>query len=91
MTFSSEKHEEVCDIIDSYTEPYLDRYIRDEIKATVEPAMKAPGASKITVADAVFFKAKQYEGNIVEAVAVEQLVPVDALRQMCTEIAQALK
>lgn len=91
MTYSKQKKEEVEAIIDEYASEWLDRYTLDDIKSNVEPAMKANNSSNKTVANTIFNKLKEHSGDLVLAVASEQLIPENVIYIICNNIIDALK
>ena len=91
MTYSKAKHDEVETILDEYASKWIDRYMLDDVKEDIEPAMKANGANNVTVADIIFDDLKEISGNVVYAAASEQIIPEDVIYVIRNEIIDALK
>lgn len=91
MTYSKAKHDEVETILDEYADEWIDRYMLDSVKEDIEPAMKANGANNVTVADIIFDDLKKISGDVVCAVASEQVIPEDVIYIIRNEIIDTLK
>ena len=91
MTYSKQKKEEVEAIIDEYASEWLDRYTLDDIKSNVEPAMKANNSDNKTVANTILNKLKKHSGDLVLAVASEQLIPENVIYIIYDNIIETLK
>lgn len=84
--------EKVSELIDKYTEEYLDSYIRATAKEKAGKALKTNGHTPETVADTVFdYIHNNHSGNAVMANICQQICPKPILYLMRNDIIAALK
>ena len=91
MAYTTKQKNDVKDIIETYTNDYLDRYCQADVIKQASDAMEA-NKSKTSVANTVFdYIHEKYEGdNIVYATALQQCMPKDIMLILRQEIISIL-
>lgn len=92
MNYPKNKITAVNNLIDKYTNEYLDNYCKADIEQIATISMEN-GLSPIEVANKVydFTKNKYADNNIVYAVSIKQIMPTNILLILRQEIIKLLK
>lgn len=92
MNYPKNKITAVNNLIDKYTDEYLDNYCKADIEQIAAISMEN-GLSPIEVANKVydFAKSKYADNNIVYAVSIKQIMPTNILLVLRQEIIKLLK
>ena len=92
MNYPKNKITAVNNLIDKYTNEYLDNYCKADIEQIAAISMEN-GLSPIEVANKVydFTKSKYADNNIVYTVSIKQIMPTNILLVLRQEIIKLLK
>lgn len=89
-SYTNKQKEDIKNLIDQYTEEYLEVYSRADVKKQAIDAMTA-GKTKIKVADSVYdYLYEKHKGSVVISAALNTCIPGDVMLLLRQEIIKLL-